>query len=42
LKTALREVLTKEQLQILRERRMHRFTDRRFIEKRIRLKEGRL
>lgn len=39
---ALREVLTKEQLQGLRERRLHRTLKREVIEKRIRLNEGRL
>lgn len=38
---ALREVLTKEQLQALRERRLHQGLRKRIMEKRIRLKEGR-
>jgi Spy/CpxP family protein refolding chaperone len=38
----LRDVLTKEQLQGIRERRLHRMLSRRVIEKRIRLNEGRL
>ncbi|MDP2960400.1 MAG: Spy/CpxP family protein refolding chaperone [candidate division Zixibacteria bacterium] len=41
-KMALREVLTKEQLQTLRERRLHRASGKRIIEKRIRLKDGKL
>ena len=39
-KMALRDVLTKEQVQALRERRLHRALGKRVIEKRIRLKEG--
>lgn len=38
---AFREVLTKEQLQSLRERRMHRMLDRRLMERKERFKEGR-
>ena len=38
----LRDVLTKEQLRGIRERRLHRMLSRRVIEKRIRLNEGRL
>ncbi|MFH0931087.1 MAG: Spy/CpxP family protein refolding chaperone [Candidatus Zixiibacteriota bacterium] len=41
-KMALREVLTKEQLQTLRERRLHQASGKRIIEKRIRLKDGKL
>ncbi len=41
-KMALREVLTKEQLQTFRERRLHRASGKRIIEKRIRLKDGKL
>jgi len=40
-KMALRDVLTKEQLQTFRERRLHRASGKRIIEKRIRLKEER-
>jgi len=39
-KMALREVLTKEQLQTFKERRLHRAFGKRIIEKRIRLKDG--
>lgn len=38
----LRDILTKEQIQSLRERRMHRMLNRRVIEKRIRLNEGKV
>ncbi len=38
----LRDILTKEQMQALKERRMHRMLQRRIIEKRIRLNEGRM
>jgi len=41
-KMALRDVLTKEQVQALREKRLHRALGKRVIEKRIRLNEGRL
>lgn len=37
-KMAIREVLTKEQLQTIRERKLHRAAGKRIIEKRIRLK----
>jgi Spy/CpxP family protein refolding chaperone len=37
-KMAIREVLTKEQLQTIRERRLHRAAGKKIIEKRIRLK----
>lgn len=39
-KMALREVLTKEQLQTLKERRQHRMLRGKVIQKRIRIKEG--
>jgi len=38
---AFRDVLTKEQIQSFRERRLHRAFDRKVIRKRIRLNEGR-
>jgi hypothetical protein len=38
---AFRDVLTKEQIQSFRERRLHRGFDRKIIRKRIRLDEGR-
>jgi len=40
-KMELREILTKEQLQSLRERRMHRMMDKRLMERKMKGKEGR-
>lgn len=40
-KMELREILSKEQLQILRERRMHRMLDKRQMERKMRGREGR-
>jgi len=41
-KMEMREVLTKEQLQSLRERRIHRMMDKRLMERKMRGKEGRV